>query len=170
MWAWAFPDPVARPAQYDTWWRFWIEGALPHRWVWTADECATTSVWLPPGAPEIPPEDEPRLAPLLTELLGERRDVLLEAFDSFEAAHPRNDPHYYLSLVGTRSDARGRGIGTELLSMNLTRIDDEHGAAYLESTNPANLDRYERLGFRLCGRFTLPDDGPTVTTMWRGAR
>lgn len=111
VWGWAFPDPEERPAQYEVWWRFWIEGALPHGWVWTADESAATSVWLPPGAPEIAPEDEPRLGPLLTELLDARGEVLL-------AAH----------------------------------------------------DRYERLGFRACGHFTLPDHGPTVTTMWRDPR
>jgi hypothetical protein len=42
--------------------------------------------------------------------------------------------------------------------------------AYLESSNPANLDRYRRLGFVERGEFSLPADGPTVTTMWRTAR
>jgi hypothetical protein len=42
--------------------------------------------------------------------------------------------------------------------------------AYLESTNPANLPRYERLGFVRVGAFTLPGGGPTVDTMWRAAR
>jgi hypothetical protein len=39
--------------------------------------------------------------------------------------------------------------------------------AYLESSNPANDQRYQRLGFAFHGRFKLPDDGPIVTTMWR---
>jgi hypothetical protein len=39
--------------------------------------------------------------------------------------------------------------------------------AYLESTNPGNLQRYASVGFEVFGTFDLPDDGPTVTTMWR---
>ena len=57
-----------------------------------------------------------------------------------------------------------------LLAANLAQIDDEGMPAYLESSNPANDHRYERLGFRRIGQFTLPDDGPVVTTMWRASR
>ena len=41
--------------------------------------------------------------------------------------------------------------------------------AYLESTNPRNLPRYEALGFRARSTFG-PAGGPVVTTMWRDAR
>ena len=70
----------------------------------------------------------------------------------------------------THDDHRGRGIGEQLLAQNLALIDAEHRPAYLESTNPRNLARYGRLGFVPREEFTLPDDGPTVTTMWRAAR
>ena len=54
-----------------------------------------------------------------------------------------------------------------LLADNLARIDAEGRPAYLESTNPANLERYRSFGFADRGTFTLGDDGPAVTTMWR---
>jgi hypothetical protein len=38
--------------------------------------------------------------------------------------------------------------------------------AYLESTNPANLKRYESVGFQERERLTMPS-GAVVTTMWR---
>jgi hypothetical protein len=41
--------------------------------------------------------------------------------------------------------------------------------AYLESTNPRNLPRYEAPGFRAHSTFG-PAGGPVLTTMWRGAR
>jgi hypothetical protein len=31
------------------------------------------------------------------------------------------------------------------------------------------IDRYERLGFRAVGSFTVPRDGHVITTMWRPA-
>ena len=54
-----------------------------------------------------------------------------------------------------------------LLADNLARIDAEGRPCYLESTNPVNLDRYRSVGFADHGEFSLPDGGPTVTTMWR---
>ena len=41
--------------------------------------------------------------------------------------------------------------------------------AYLESTNPVNLPRYEALGFAPTGEFG-PAGGPVITTMWREPR
>jgi hypothetical protein len=42
--------------------------------------------------------------------------------------------------------------------------------AYLESSNPDNNGRYERIGFRRVGEFSTPDDRHTVATMWRDPR
>ena len=87
--------------------------------------------------------------------------------ERFEASHPQEPPHYYLSLLGTHPDYRGRGLGTGLLAQNLASMDVEEVPAYLESTNPDNNPRYERLGFRRVGEFTTPDGKRTITTMWR---
>ena len=100
---------------------------------------------------------------------AEQTAILLEIFDRFEGSHPRDRPHYYLSLLGTHNDHRGKGIGMGLLADNLAAIDAEGMPAYLESTNPANHARYERLGFVQVGEFSLPSDGPQVATMWREA-
>ena len=72
---------------------------------------------------------------------------MLEGLLQFEAAHPHDEPHYYLSFVATHDDHRGQGIGEQLLAQNLELIDAEHFPAYLESSNPKNLERYGRLGF-----------------------
>jgi len=63
-----------------------------------------------------------------------------------------------------------RGAGMALLADNLAVIDAERMPAYLESTNPANNHRYERLGFRAIGSFAVPRDGHVIATMWRPAR
>jgi predicted GNAT family acetyltransferase len=57
-----------------------------------------------------------------------------------------------------------------LLTATLERIDAEGAPAFLESSNPDNDHRYERLGFRRCGEFELAEDGPSVTQMWRDPR
>jgi len=113
---------------------------------------------------------EAQLTELASECLGPGADDYLELLTRFDAAHPRDEPHYYLSLLGTHPDHRGKGIGMALLEHDLVLIDAEGLPAYLESSNPANNDRYGGVGFQAVGEFAYPGGGPVVTTMWRPAR
>ena len=114
-------------------------------------------LWIPPGLPELTEPYDSQLETLLEELLGEQGGLLvLEVFERLEAAHPRDQPHYFLSLLGTHPDHRGRGLGMGLVRANLDLIDGKHPPAYLESSNPANLDRYRSVGFEPVGKIQLP--------------
>jgi GNAT superfamily N-acetyltransferase len=169
VWSWAFPDPERRLEQHRAVWGLAAEAAVDYEWVWLLDECAATALWIPPGRPELRPQDEERLESLLGEMLGDGAARVMETFERFDAAHPTEEPHYYLSLLATNPDHGRRGLGMGLLADNLARIDAEGAAAFLESSNPANVPRYERLGFSVCGDFELPEDGPRVIQMWRAA-
>jgi hypothetical protein len=57
-----------------------------------------------------------------------------------------------------------------LLEDNLALIDADGFPSYLESSNPANNQRYAGVGFEAVGEFSYPGGGPVVTTMWRPAR
>jgi ribosomal protein S18 acetylase RimI-like enzyme len=163
LWSWVFPDPD----DLAVWWRFYIGSALRYPWVWIAGDYAAASVWIPPGASELTDEEEERVEPLLRDLVDSRTPAVMELLERFETSHPRERPHYYLSLLGTHPEHRGEGLGMGLLSENLERMDAERVPAYLESSNPANNARYERLGFSQVGEFTTPGDERTVATMWR---
>jgi GNAT superfamily N-acetyltransferase len=171
VWGWAFPDSERRLDQHRAVWGFALESALDYGWVRIADAgtgaCAAAALWIPPGRPELRPEDEPRFESMVIELLGDEAPRVLDSFARFDRAHPVDRPHYYLSLLATHPDRRGRGLGMGLLAENLARIDAEGTAAYLESTNPDNHRRYEGLGFARWGEFELGEDGPPVTQMWR---
>jgi hypothetical protein len=52
-----------------------------------------------------------------------------------------------------------------LLAENPSRIDKDPMPAYLESSNPANLGRYESVGFEPVGEFPLPEGNLVVTAM-----
>ncbi|HEU4598931.1 MAG TPA: GNAT family N-acetyltransferase, partial [Solirubrobacterales bacterium] len=119
----------------------------------------------PPGKPDLVPADEERFEPLMREALGADAGRLLGAFERFEEARP-SEPHYYLSLLGTHPDHTGQGWGMGLLGDNLARIDAEGVAAYLESSNPANVSRYERLGFTVFDEFAVSEE-IAVAQMWR---
>lgn len=114
-------------------------------------------------------EQENRLADL-SALLGPEQDNFNELMRRFDEAHPRDVPHYYLSILATHPDHRGRGLGMGLLAHNLALIDEERCGAYLESSNPANNRRYASVGFEPLSELAYPGHGAVVTTMWRPAR
>jgi GNAT superfamily N-acetyltransferase len=167
LWSWAFPDDEKRPAQYEAFFGLFVESALPNGWVWTTDQGTAAAVWTPPGKNELSEEAEAKLEPFLTAELGAHAEPVLEVMEQFESAHPEDEDFYYLSLLGTHPDHRGRGIGMGLLEANLAKIDAEAMPAYLESSNPANNTRYEHLGFEPRTKFSTPEGRHTVTTMWR---
>lgn len=167
LWSWAFPER----AGLEAWWRFLIASALRYPWVWIAGDYAAASVWIPPGGTEVTGEEEASIESRLTELVGPRALEVAELLERFDASHPAGEPHYYLSLLGTRPDRRGKGIGMALLAENLASIDAAGMPAYLESSNAtANDARYEGLGFIRIGEFERPDGQLTVSTMWRDPR
>jgi GNAT superfamily N-acetyltransferase len=166
-WSWAFPDPKQRMAQHRLLWGLFLHSALPYGWVWVTGDGGAASLWIPPGEPELSDSDDARLEPLVRELVGSHADEVLALFERFDANHPRREPHFYLSLLGTHPDHRGQGKGMGLLAANLAAIDELRQPAYLESSNRVNDHRYERLGFVDIGEFAAPGDGPTVGCMWR---
>ena len=169
-WSWAFPDPENRLEHHRLWWSLYMHSALPYGWVWMTEDGGAASLWIPPNQPELSESDEARMEPLLRELVGPHADDVLVLLDRFDANHPRDTPHYYLSLLGTHPDHRGHGKGMGLLAANLARIDENGFPAYLESSNRANDHRYQRLGFVHKGEFEAPNSGPTVACMWRDRR
>jgi GNAT superfamily N-acetyltransferase len=166
IWSWAFPGGEG----LEAWWRFFVVSALRYPGVRIAGDYAAVSIWIPPGGVELTAAEEEEIEPMLLDLIGPRAPEVIELLERFEASHPVERPHYYLSMLGTHPDRRGEGIGMALLSDGLELIDAEGMPAYLESSNAANDPRYERLGFSRIGSFTRPDERVSVSTMWREPR
>jgi GNAT superfamily N-acetyltransferase len=166
-WSWAFPDPDRRLEHHRLWWGLFMHSALPYGCVWMTEDGGAAALWIPPGEPELSDEDEAHVEPLLRELLGSHANDVLTLLSRFDSNHPRQAPHYYLSLLGTHPDHRGKGKGMGLLAANLAQIDATGVPAYLESSNRTNDRRYERLGFVQVGEFAAPAGGPKLACMWR---
>jgi GNAT superfamily N-acetyltransferase len=147
-------------------WSIFLEGALRYPWTWLTEGGEAASVWIPPGEEEMTGEMEERLAGVARRYLGPNASDYVDLLDRFEAEHPREQPHFYLSLLATHPDHRGHGIGMSLLRENLAMIDGLRAPAYLESSNPVNDRRYVELGFDPVGEISAPG-GAKVTTMWR---
>jgi GNAT superfamily N-acetyltransferase len=139
---------------------------LPLATVWTNADRSGAALWAPPGHAIIPPTTLLRHAPDMLRALGRHSLRALRALNHVERLHPK-EPHWYLGVLGTRSAAQGKGIGSALLAPVLERCDDEGIPAYLESSKFENLAFYRRHGFKETGEIPLPLGGPTVWSMWR---
>ena len=89
------------------WWMHCIDGALRYPWTLKTDGFETVSVWIPPSGTEFSHDGEERIAGVLQELVGFRASEVGELSRRFDKAHPHGEPHYYLSLLGTRNEHRG---------------------------------------------------------------
>jgi GNAT superfamily N-acetyltransferase len=165
LWSWAFPHKGLADL-----WGLLVRSAMRYSLIRVADDYAAASVWISPGGTELTAEEEASLGPMFEARIGPRAAEVLALFERMERVHPAGPPHYYLSLLGTHPDHRGKGLGMALLAENLAEIDSEGMPAYLESSNPENDPRYERLGFVRAGEFERPDGGLTCSTMWRKPR
>jgi GNAT superfamily N-acetyltransferase len=164
---WACRPPALRRKMLENLYVARLNQLLAHEEVWTDPELTSAALWSPPGRRQsgigldfalVRTFLHPRLmarAPL--QAIG-RRGV--------QRRHPRHPPHWYLSLLGTDPDARGRGLGSAVLRPVLERCDSDGVGIYLESSKLDNLDFYARFGFRVTGELRLPR-GPRMWPMWR---
>ncbi len=144
-----------------------LEEMLHHGGVWTDAERACAAVWVPPGCrPSAIRANARMLGHALDPRLLARLHLLVVGRRRMARRHPRTPRHWYLSLLGTDPDARGRGLASSVLQPVLGRCDGAELGAYLESSKPGNLDFYARFGFQVIGELQLPR-GPTLWRMWR---
>ena len=170
VWSWVFPDDEQRRDVYPRFWDFFLTTGLRNQSVDVVEDGAAVTIWACPGVAELATDEEAALVEFLRPVCADRIDIVLEVFARFERARPTSEPHWYLSVVATNPGHAGKRFGVGLIAHRLRTADAEHVPAYLESSNPANLARYRKLGFEPRDEFALPGNGPVVTTMWRAAR
>jgi ribosomal protein S18 acetylase RimI-like enzyme len=172
LWGWAFEEAERerKLAALTEVFGFFAAAALGFGWVRVTEAVEAVALWIPPGSPEMTPADEERLPGVIAAACGPQSTARVsELLDAFERTHPHEPPHFYLSLLATHPDHAGHAHGVDLVAGCLAEIDagDPPAAAFLESSNPANLARYERLGFRPIRTLELIA-GLSGTQMWRG--
>ncbi len=169
VWGPVFPDEARRAEQAAVMWRVYAAAALRYPWTFVTPGVEAAAVWIPPGGEELTDAEARQLGELMEATAGpEAAKAAAEIEARFAAARPGGD-FYHLTILATHARHRGRGLGMGLLAQTLARVDAEGAAAYLESTNPANNERYQNAGFEPRAEIAMPSGG-VVTTMWRPAR
>ena len=158
--SWIIPDDPRRREISPDFFGAIVESYLSNDEIYDVDAGVSTAVWAPPRA-----EDDEQLPERLGEVAAENAERLFEILGLMDEVHP-SDPHYYLFLLGTRSEWQGRGIGSALMRPVLEICDRERIPAYLEATSERNRALYLRHGFEVTGEIRVPG-GPTLWCMWR---
>jgi GNAT superfamily N-acetyltransferase len=166
--SWMIPDDEKRlrlgPFGFATWLG---KIYMPKAEVYTDEARAVGALWAPPGKWKMSVGLQARLAPRMFKLFGVRRmPTILKGLATLDKAHPDEQPHYYLGILGTDPDHQGKGLGSAAMQPVLDRCDREGLGAYLESSKEANIPFYRRHGFEVTGEVHMPD-GPPLWPMWR---
>ena len=168
IWGPALSRPDGSTEHLQAFWRLYVEGALRFSTVFMLEDASAVAVWIPPDESELSEQQESDLYRLIRDnFSAEFAGKEFELYDRIESAHPREVPHAYLCIIATHPDHRGQGIGQRLLAANLAYWDARGVPSYLESTNPDNLHRYERAGYRAIGTVDAVLDDAVISTMWR---
>ncbi|GLX99927.1 GNAT family N-acetyltransferase [Actinoplanes sp. NBRC 101535] len=78
------------------------------------------------------------------------------AYDSAVHAVMPVGPYWYLGVLGTRPEQTGRGWGRAVMAEGLRRAAADGLPAVLETSKPANVEFYERAGWRVVGVAASP--------------
>jgi GNAT superfamily N-acetyltransferase len=168
--SWILKDEDSRLARLARLFSVQLRGHyLPLGTVWTTPDRAGASLWAPPGHAIVPTTTILKYLPDVLRALGRHTLRALRSLNYIEGLHPK-EPHWYLGVLGTRTAAQGRGIGSALLTPVLDRCDEEGIPAFLESSKESNIAFYRRHGFEVTGEIPLPLGGPSVWPMWRDPR
>ncbi len=133
---------------------------------WFDGRVAGAAVWFPPGTPL---GTEVSALPGYLRAFG-RRLVIVSQYQSVAVhAHPHEEPHWYLAIIGVDPVRQRSGVGAALLRSRLRQCDEEGLPAYLESSKLENVPLYQHFGFHVTGSLGLPEGAPVVNTMWRPA-
>jgi GNAT superfamily N-acetyltransferase len=163
---WLFPDQALRPARQ----RLLFERVLSiydrHGRVYTTEEISGVALWDPPrdGGPSL--SELFSFVVRVLPVFGARAFRIAQGMAPMATLHPE-EPHWYLSILGTDPDHQRSGVGATLLQPVLRRCDREGTSAYLEASRIENVPYYERFGFEVVAPLQMPAGGPTVYRMKR---
>lgn len=140
---------------------------LPYGSVWTTDDATAVSVWTRPDT-AVPPELF--AAPELARAYGDRLEPMLSA-DAVLAVHRPTEPAWFLATVGVDPQSQGRGLGRAVIEPGLRAADSSGHPCFLETSEKANVDLYQRFGFEVTAvEDALPGAAPTTWSMLRAPR
>jgi ribosomal protein S18 acetylase RimI-like enzyme len=133
-------------AQAATFAGYLFDRRVTRETVWVVGQGFAASLW-------DGPEPGPRAQLDLPEKVLARLEVY---HDAVQGSIPQT-PHWYLGVLATHPGHAGRRLGRVAMQAGLDRAASDGLPAYLETTNPGNVELYRRSGFEVTRSI---DSGP----------
>jgi GNAT superfamily N-acetyltransferase len=161
-----YPEPDAFIKHFPKFVEAFAGGAFDQNAAFVDEGFGGACMWFPPGT-EVNEEGLRQLA--IATIAPERLGQMGEIFQQMEEYHV-DEEVWYLPMIGVDARFQGRGIGALLMNSVLAKTDEMGIPTYLESSNPANIPFYKRLGYEAIGKIKISEDTPLLTPMYRPSR
>ena len=131
-----------------------------------AGRVVAASLWDPPGGPTLDAAVQQSMWRLAADQFGPAIEDRLDQYDAAVHDLGPSDEHYYLGVIASDPDARGRGHGAAVLRPGLEAADAAGLKTFLETGTEDNLGFYARFGFAVTAELDL-DDGTRIWCLTR---
>ncbi|WP_138759311.1 GNAT family N-acetyltransferase [Modestobacter altitudinis] len=144
--SWALPED-GRAQRLSRWAELW-GGLVPvlAGTAWVTDDLAAVASWVAPDAGEPAADLQSVIDRDLPRVFGGRQPVVL-ASERLGALGRPDEPHWWLTAVGTRPAARHQGLGAAVLQPVLERCDAERVPAAATVYTSTVVRWLQRSGF-----------------------
>ncbi|MER7278537.1 MerR family transcriptional regulator [Dactylosporangium sp. NPDC000244] len=132
---WFLPDDATYPAEAAAMAGSLFDLRVGHGTVWVADGGAAVAMWDPPRSPAGPGVEHPPQA------------GRFGRYQSIVHTKMPQTPHWYLGVLASHPEHRGRRLGRAAMAAGLARAAADGLPAYLETSNPGNVEVYRSAGF-----------------------
>jgi ribosomal protein S18 acetylase RimI-like enzyme len=159
--AWAFILGEDYEALVEHFARALFDVRVARESVWVADDLAAVAMWDLPGQGKADPQHAKRVWAAYRARAGEASFQRLALYNGAVATARPLEAHWYLGVLATHPDRRGRGLASTLLAHTLAEADSHGLACCLETSTSENRRFYERRGFTEATDIPLPGGPPT---------
>jgi hypothetical protein len=146
-----FGDSGAFEAQATTFAGYLFDKRVTNGTVWVIDGGASVAMWDAPDPAD--PHGEPTSA-MARQLPSETMGRLDAYEDALHEALPAT-PHWYLGILATHPRSAGQRWGRAVMAPGVASATSAGLPAYLETTNPDNVDLYGRAGWEVTASMTI---------------
>jgi GNAT superfamily N-acetyltransferase len=147
-----FPDDAEYPTQAATFVGHLFDRRVRRNGVWLADDGAATALWELPAARSTLDSTVDGAMDLPADVLAR-----LGAYDAAVHHLLPADPHWYLGVLATHPDHAGRRLGRAVMAAGVAAAWSAGLPAYLETSNPRNVDVYRSAGWAVVGETSTVD-------------
>jgi ribosomal protein S18 acetylase RimI-like enzyme len=159
---WMFPDDKRRRSGSRRYFAIRIRQLIGQGESYTTNGIAGAALSAIPTSWRLGLREHLQFVPLIP-ALGPQFPRTLRGLILVQRHHP-DDPHYYLSVLGTDPAHQNEGIGSALMAPVLQSCDANGIPAYLENSNERNTAFYTQHGFHPIEELRLPN-GPPIWLM-----